>query len=80
MSKSNLSRTREPAGTLHQRKQNPSQRMLVFSSQRLLTEKCSVTVNPFLLDAETETLTVRATLMTVIMKNIPGYGYPGLGG
>jgi len=54
--------------------------MLVFSSQRLLTEKSSVTVNPFLLDAETETLTVRATLMTVIMKNIPGYGYHGLGG
>ena len=53
--------------------------MLVFSSRRLLPEKSSVTVNSFLLDGDTETLTVRATLMTLIMKNIPGYGYHGLG-
>jgi len=79
MKKGNLSQTRKPSGTVLQRKQNPPQRMLVFSSRRLLPEKSSVTINSFLLDGDTEALTVRANLMTVIMKNIPGYGYHGLG-
>jgi hypothetical protein len=78
MSKSNHSQTGEPAGMRHQLKQNPPQRRLDFSSRRLLTWNSSVTVNSCLGDREAETLTIRATMMTAIMKNIPGYGYPGL--
>jgi hypothetical protein len=77
MKKSSRLQTGEPAGTPHKHKPNPPQLLLVFSSRRLLTEKSSVPVHPFLLEGEKEILTIRATVMTVIMKNIQGYDYPG---
>ena len=52
--------------------------MLVFSTRRLLTEESSVTRHPFLFDEETETLAVRATTVTTIMTEIPGYRHCGI--
>jgi len=52
--------------------------MLVFSSRRLLTEKSSITVNPFLLDERTETLTIHATMTTVLTAGIQGHSHFGL--
>jgi hypothetical protein len=78
MNERKTSRVVEPACALPQRKPNPTQHMLVFSTRRLLTEKSSVTVNPFLLDVETETLTLRATKVTTIMAEIPGYLHFGI--
>jgi hypothetical protein len=78
MNERKISRVAEPASALSQRKPKPAQHMLVFSMRRLLTEKSSVAVNPFLLDVETETLTLRATVVTTIMAEIPGYRHFGI--
>jgi hypothetical protein len=78
MKKSKTSQVGELASTLSQLKQNPPQRMLVFASRRLLTEKSSVTVNSFLLGEQTETLTIRATVATVITAGIQGHSHRGL--
>jgi hypothetical protein len=78
MKKSKITQVGEPAGTLPQNIPNPSQRMLAFSSRRLLTEKSSFTTNPFLLDVKMETLTIRATMQTTIMTEIPSYNHCGL--
>jgi hypothetical protein len=63
MKKSKTPRVGKPAGKLPQLKPNPPQRMLVFSSRRLLAEKSSVTANSFLLGEQTETLIIRTTMI-----------------
>ena len=73
MKESKISQVMEPVNAPSQCKPNPNQSMLAFSSRRLLTEKSSVTVNPFLSNVEMETLTLRATTVTTIMAEIPGY-------
>jgi hypothetical protein len=78
MNKRKILQVMEPVNAPSQRKPKPAQHMLAFSSRRLLTEKSSVAVNPFLLDVETETLTLRATTVTTIMTEIPGYRHLGI--
>jgi hypothetical protein len=51
---------------------------LIFSSRRLLTEKSSVSGNGFSPVIRTETLTIRATLVTPIPKEIEGYIHGGI--
>jgi len=51
---------------------------LIFSSRRLLTERSSVVDNGFSSVIRTETLTVRATLITPILKEIQGYIHGGI--
>jgi len=51
---------------------------LVFTSRLLLTEKSSASINPFALAASTETLTIRATMVTAILKEIQGYSHYGI--
>ena len=46
---------------------------LIFSSQLMLTEKASVKDDGFSAVIRSETLTIRATLVTPILKDIPGY-------
>jgi hypothetical protein len=78
MKKSKTSQVGESAGTPSQSKPNPPQRMLDFSSRRLLTEKSLITVNPFLLDVATETLTIRAATLTTTITENPYYNHCGL--
>ena len=52
--------------------------MLLFSKQLLLPQESSATVKPAAANANTESLTIRATQMTTILKNIPGYIHGGL--
>jgi hypothetical protein len=47
--------------------------VLVLPTQRLLTEKSSVTVELGSCVATMENLALRATKITVILKEIPGY-------
>ena len=69
MKKRKLSPVGEPA---------PSQRLLVFTSRRLLTEKSSATVNAFLLGEQMETLTVHTIMATVFTTGIQGHNHCGL--
>ena len=51
---------------------------MVFSTKMLLTQTASdppETENP---DGKADTLTIRATQMTTILKSIPGYSHGGL--
>ena len=51
---------------------------MIFSTKMLLTQKSAdplATKNTY---GETETLTVRATKLTAILKSIPGYSHGGL--
>jgi hypothetical protein len=49
-----------------------------FSTHLLLTETSSVTVEPGSSEATTENLTLRATEITVNLKEIQGYNHWGL--
>jgi len=80
MKKRKTSQVGEPAGTQSQSKPNPPQRMLVYTARLLLTEKSSVMVNSFLLGEQTETLTIRATMATLITAGIQGHSHRGLNG
>jgi hypothetical protein len=51
---------------------------MVFTKQLLLTQKSSVTVAVRAADGATESLTVRATKLTAILKGIPGYFHGGI--
>jgi len=51
---------------------------LIFSSHRLLTERSSVADDGFSLALSSETLTIRATLVTPMLKEIPGYHHGGI--
>jgi hypothetical protein len=51
---------------------------MIFSKQLLLTQQSSVTVKSGSSDGKTESLTMRATRMTAILKSIPGYNHDGL--
>jgi hypothetical protein len=51
---------------------------LIFSSRLLLAEKSSVTDDGFSSDVRTEALTIRATLETKLLKEIPGYSHWGI--
>ena len=51
---------------------------LIFSSRLMLTEKSAVADNGFPTIMRTETLTMRATLITPILKEIPGYSHGGI--
>jgi hypothetical protein len=75
MKESKISQVIEPVNAPSQRKPNPTQSMLAFSSRRLLTEKSSVTSYPSLSNVEMETLTIRANMVTAIMKEIPYYNH-----
>jgi hypothetical protein len=44
----------------------------------MLTEKSAVADNGFPTIMRTETLTMRATLITPILKEIPGYSHGGI--
>jgi hypothetical protein len=48
---------------------------LVFTSRRLLTETSSLTSRPFTWAVRTESLTLRASMVTATLKKIPGYGH-----
>ena len=78
MKKSKLSPVEEPASAPLQHKPSPSQRMLVYASRRLLTEKSPVAVHSFLLGKQTETLTIRATMATVLTEEIQDHSHCGL--
>jgi hypothetical protein len=78
MKKSKTSRAGEPAGKSPQSKPNPPQRLLVYTSRRLLTEKSSVTMRSFLLGEQTDTLTVHAIMATVFTTGIQGHNPCGL--
>ncbi len=66
----------EPANT--QPKFKLPQNVLVFVSQRLLTEKCSVTVNPFIAGLPAEPLTLRADIVTGYRSETFGYNHYGI--
>jgi hypothetical protein len=66
----------EPART--QPNFNLPQTVLVFLSQRLLTEKCSVTVNPFFTCLPAEPLTIRADIVTEYRRENSGYNHYGI--
>lgn len=51
---------------------------LVFSSKLLLPLKSSATTGPARLTASAELLSARATKLTTVLKNIPGYYHGGL--
>jgi hypothetical protein len=51
---------------------------LIFSSRLLLTEKSSAANDGYSLALRTESLTIRATLVTPILKEIPGYSHGGI--
>jgi hypothetical protein len=51
---------------------------LIFSSRLLLTEKSSVTDDGLSSDMRTETLTIRATLVTPILQEIQGWSHGGI--
>jgi hypothetical protein len=51
---------------------------LIFSSRLLLTEKSSVTDDPLSSDVRTETLAIRATLVTPILREIQGWSHGGI--
>ena len=51
---------------------------LIFSSRLLLAEKSSVADDGYPLALRTESLTIRATLVTPILKEIPGYSHGGI--
>ena len=51
---------------------------LIFSSQLMLTEKASVKDDGFSAVIRSETLTIRATLVTPILKDIPCYHHGGI--
>ena len=51
---------------------------MIFSKQLLLTQQSTVTVNSGSSDRKTESLTLRATRMTALLKSIPGYNHGGL--
>jgi len=51
---------------------------MVFTKQLLLTEKSSITVAAGADKKPLETFTVRATRLTEILRNIPGYSHDGL--
>jgi len=51
---------------------------LIFSSRLLLTERASVKDNGFSEITKTETLTMRATLVTPVLREIPGYLHGGI--
>ena len=51
---------------------------LIFSSRLLLAEKSSVTDDGFPSDMRTETLTIRATLVTPILQEIRGWSHGGI--
>ena len=46
---------------------------LIFPSRLMLTERASVKDNGFSAVIRTETLTMRATLVTPVLREIPGY-------
>ena len=51
---------------------------LISSSRLLLTERASVKDNEFSAAIRTETLTMRATLVTPVLREIPGYIHGGI--
>jgi hypothetical protein len=63
MKKRKTSQVKRPASKLPQSKPNPPQRMLVYTTRLLLTEKSSITDGSFLLGEQTETLIIGATLL-----------------
>ena len=66
----------EPAGTPP--KFNLPQNVLVIVSQRLLTERCSVTANPFIAAAPAKSLTIRAEFVTGYRRENSGYNHYGI--
>ena len=51
---------------------------LIFSARLLLTEKASVNDDRFSVVIRTETRTMHTTIVTPILKAIPGYIHGGL--
>ncbi|MGB7769719.1 MAG: hypothetical protein WBN22_12825 [Verrucomicrobiia bacterium] len=51
---------------------------LIISSRLLLSERASVKDNGFSEVSKTETLTMRATLVTPVLREIPGYLHGGI--
>jgi hypothetical protein len=51
---------------------------MVFSTQLLLAQKSSVPPETGDTGEKTDVLTIRATKLTTILKNIPGYSHGGL--
>jgi len=51
---------------------------LMFTTRLMLSESSSVTNDRFPMTIGVETLTVRATLITQILKEIPGYNHGGI--
>jgi hypothetical protein len=51
---------------------------LIFTSRLLLTEKSSATRDAFSSGLGTETLTIRATMVTRTLKEIRGYNHYGI--
>jgi len=51
---------------------------LIFSSQLMLTEKASVKDDGFSAVIRSETLTMRATFVTPVLREIPGYSHGGI--
>jgi hypothetical protein len=51
---------------------------LMFTTRLMLTENASVTNHRFPMTVGLETLTIRATLITQILKEIPGYNHGGI--
>ncbi|MDR3455947.1 MAG: hypothetical protein P4N60_00765 [Verrucomicrobiae bacterium] len=54
------------------------QNVLVFVSQRLLTEKCSVTADPLTAGMPAESFTIRADMVTGYGRETPGYNHYGI--
>lgn len=51
---------------------------LIFSSRLLLTEKSLVTDDGLSPDMRTETLTIRATLKTQVLPEMPSWSHGGI--
>jgi len=68
--------------TISLRTRDPSPKALpaalVFSSQRLLTEKSSVTVKPGAADVKTKALTIRASSRIAMFKDFEDYSHCGI--
>ena len=66
--------------TLHTPGPNPNvlPMALIFPYRRLLTEKSSVMVKFESRDLKLQTLEIRATRVTTILNQIPGYSHHGI--
>jgi len=51
---------------------------LIFTSRLLLAEKSSIKDNGYFSDSSEESLTIRPTLVTPILKGVQGYRHGGI--